>query len=184
MTRPGPKPVPTRVLELRGSWRANHRAEEPRALPAIPPMPKELDTQGRKIWRGLTKDLATIGLLASIDQHALARYIQLYQHWRQLHAFIVEHGETEPIYRQRWIDPHRDDEGTLIPGQHERYVAGTVVRPQAKLWLALADRLLRLEQQFGMTPSGRAAIGILLAGAEHYADSKEPPNPKRFLDLG
>ena len=140
--------------------------------------------QAAKSGVGSRRISATIGLLAKIDQHALARYIQLWQRWQQLHLFIMEHGETGPVYKQRWIDAHYEGEGTLIPGQHEPYLAGTAMRDETRAWLALSDRLLRLEQQFGLTPSGRASIGILLAGAEHYADSKEPPNPKRFLDLG
>jgi P27 family predicted phage terminase small subunit len=145
-------------------------------------MPRERDTQGRKIWRGLTRDLAAIGILASLDQHALTRYIQVYQRWCILQQDIETHGETMPVMKQRWIDAHYDDEGHLVPGQHEPYQAGTALRPQVQVWLALSDRLLRMEQQFGMTPSGRAAIGIMLAAAESHTE--QPPNPKRFLNLG
>jgi P27 family predicted phage terminase small subunit len=151
----------------------------------IPPTPKELDQAGRRIWRGLTRDLAAIGLLAKLDQHALARYIQLWQRWQQLQTFIEANGETYDVKRHFRVRGYYDAEtDTYVPDHLEEYVTHQEIRPQTRLWMALADRLVRLEEHFGMTPSGRAAIGILLAGAEHYADTKEPPNPKRFLNLG
>jgi P27 family predicted phage terminase small subunit len=184
MAQRGPKPTPTNLLRLRGSWRGNTRPQEPTVVGESPPIPRWLNAEERKVWKRVSAELSTMGVVARIDGNSLARYVSMMVQWRKLHAFIVEHGETAPIMKQRWIEAYYDTEGTLIPGQHELYAAGVALRPQVKVWLVLADRLLRLEQQFGMTPSGRAAIGILLAGAEHYADSKEAPNPKRFLDLG
>jgi P27 family predicted phage terminase small subunit len=181
----GPKPIPTKVLALRGSWLAKTRPDEPQPPAMIPPMPPELDKQGKKIWRVLTRDLAAIGLLASLDQHALARYIQLWQRWQRLHAIIQEKGETYEVVKRYKIEATYDEAtDTFTPERWDMYVAHSGLRAETRVWLALSDRLLRLEQQFGMTPSGRAAIGILLAGAQHYADDQEAPNPKRFLNLG
>lgn len=179
----GPKPTPTKILELRGSWLAKTRTHEPKPPATIPKMPQELDQQGRKIWRGLTRDLDAIGLLASLDQHALARYIQLWQRWQRLQTFIESHDETYAVMRRFTIQASYDSEGNAVPAREVEVFSHTAIRAETKTWLALSDRLLRLEQQFGLTPSARAAIGILLAGAQSYAD-QEPPNPKRFLNLG
>lgn len=184
MAQRGPKPTPTKVLELRGSWLAKTRQHEPQPPAAIPKMPQELDKEGKKIWRWLTRDLDAIGLLASLDQHALARYIQLWQRWHHLHAFIVAHGETYEVTKRYKVEATYDEAtDTFTPDHYVEYIAYSGLRAETRVWLALSDRLLRLEQQFGMTPSGRAAIGILLAGATKYAE-QEKPDPKRFLNLG
>jgi len=182
MPRP---PTPTKVLALRGSWRAKTRPQEPNVLPAVPSVPRELDAQAKRIWRRITVHLDAIGILAAIDQHALARYIQLWQRWQRLHAFIVEHGETYDVYETEVIDGSYDEEsGTFRPRQHEKRFSHTQIRAETRAWMALSDRLLRLENTFGMTPSGRAAIGLMLAGASRDAAKQEAPDPRRFLNLG
>lgn len=182
MGQRGLKPLPTKLLHIRGSWKANRRPDEPRPQAAIPPMPAALDAKGRRVWRALTTDLAEVGLLTHLDVHALTRYIQLMQRWQRLHTFITAHGETYEVLRHYTVDAHYDDAGVFVPATRVPYVERTALRPETRAWLGLSDRLGRLEQSFGLTPSGRAAIGILLAAAQ--SQSEQSRNPKRFLDLG
>jgi P27 family predicted phage terminase small subunit len=150
MTTRGRKPTPTKLLELRGSWRAKTRKDEPQpsakgATPTAPklPCPAWLDDEGKQVWRTLIKQLGDMGILESIDALALGRYCQLYQRWRTAEEQIRARGETIDLYNA---------EGEVI---------GVGLSPFVKLANELAEKLLRLEQQYGMTASARASLGIM-----------------------
>ena len=83
-----------------------------------------------------------MGVLASIDTFALGRYCQLYQRWRTAEEKIRDQGETMLL---------RNAEGLVI---------GEGLSPYVKLANELAEKLLRLEQHYGMTASARASLGI------------------------
>ena len=70
----------------------------------------------------------------------------------------------------------------MIPN-HTVEVTEQTLYPQVRLMLALSDMLLRLEQQFGMTPSGRAALGVELARSMPKTTHPLTGNPRRFLNL-
>ncbi len=162
----GPKPTPTKILQMRGSWRATQRQAEPTVEAKIPPRPAWLTTpEEKKIWRALTTRLHAAGLLSEVDQHALGRYVQLFLQWRKMQQFVAEYGEVYPIMAPDRAKP-----------------VGFDIFPQAKLALTLADRLLRLEQHFGMTPSARAALGLMLAQAGKRPSAEGPPSKERFFD--
>jgi P27 family predicted phage terminase small subunit len=149
-------------------------------------MPKGLDAHGRKLWRTLTAQLHAMQLIGCVDAHVLTRYVLLSQRWQRLQATIDTHGMIAPVLKQRWIEPHTDSEGYVVPGHHEIYEAGQVLRPEVQVWLALHDRLARMEHELGMNPSARASIGVQLAVADRgpHGVQGQAPNPKRFLTLG
>lgn len=116
----------------------------------------------KTFWRLIVGQLHALGLLAKVDGPALARYCALTVRWRQALLFIEEHGETYPV---------RDTEGTVI---------GLRTFPQVWLMKGLAQELLRLEREFGMTPSARASFGVSPLGAPSHADRDQDPKAKFF----
>ena len=90
----GPSPTPTRVLELRGSWRANARPGEPKPDAARPKPPKWLGAEARQAFLYLSRQLDAMGVLTRLDQNALARYVTLWVRYRKAEAFIEKHGDT------------------------------------------------------------------------------------------
>ena len=150
----GPKPKPQKILELRQSRRLYDRAEEP-ASPELAPRPSPpawLEPRAKHTWHRLTKEFAIMGIVGTIDVDALARYCQLHWRYRDAEAAITAHGLLKVFM---------DDQGRVIGEEISRY---------ANLSLTYADKLLRLEQQFGMTPSARAAMGVALG--KHLQDAK------------
>jgi len=108
----------------------------------MPRMPKWLDRRAKAAWKRLVPRLERMGVLAGIDGHALARYCQTWSQWREAQEFIAKNG---------WTYPARDKEGNVM----------TVNRwPQVAIASDLADKLTRLEQQFGMTPSARTRLVV------------------------
>jgi len=81
-----------------------------------------------------------MGVLAKTDGPALARYCQLWARWREVEEFLAAHPNTIPI---------KDKDGNLIDLRDVPHVARAA---------KLADQLLRLEQNFGLTPSARVRV--------------------------
>jgi phage terminase small subunit len=94
----GPKRIPTKILKMRGSWRANAREGEPIPASKAPPCPQWLTEKAeRAVWRTLIKRLMALRLIGEIDQHALGRYVRLFMQWRKMDDFVKEYGESYPI---------------------------------------------------------------------------------------
>lgn len=130
MGRRGPRPEPTATLRLKGSWRANSRPEEP--VPPAGPIrcPGWIPEEAKTAWRVLAPMLEEMGVFTRADRNALTRYCVLWARWRTAEEAIEEKGSTSG--------------GRLIP--------------EVRLAGELAAALLRLEQEFGLTPSARTRI--------------------------
>lgn len=138
----GPPPTPTAILKARGSWLPRTRKKEPQLGKGVPQCPSWLDADAKKAWKDLVPVLDGMGVLTKAEKRALARYCDLSVEYERLAIFVAEHGSTYPI----------------------KNADGAVQRlcqfPQAVRKMALADVLLRLEQQFGLTPSARTRIQV------------------------
>jgi phage terminase small subunit len=94
----GPKRTPTKILKMRGSWRANAREGEPIPASKAPPCPRWLTEKAeRSVWRTLVARLMALGIIGEIDQFALGRYVRLFIQWRKMDDFVKEYGECFPI---------------------------------------------------------------------------------------
>ena len=62
----GPPPTPTKILAMRGSWRAGRNPAEPRPEPGRPRCPKWLDTDAKAAWRRLVPQLDRMGVVTRI----------------------------------------------------------------------------------------------------------------------
>ena len=140
MAKPGRRRTPTKILAARGSWLAKTRTGEPQAE-GEPTAPVWLKGDALMAWNALLPMLASMGIIGTVDTNAIARYCQLFARWRECEDFISKHGATVA----------------------QKNAAGQVeVKefPQVGRASKLADQLLRLEGQFGMTPSARASLAI------------------------
>lgn len=136
----GRKRTPTKILEMRGSWLAKTRPNEPQPPPAAPRAPTWLDAEGKRIWHTWWKRLSACGMLTQADEVAFARYCQTLARWIELERFWQKHGAVHPL---------RDAAGN---------VTSFAIFPQIGLYLRLSDQLLKFEAAFGLTPSSRATV--------------------------
>lgn len=160
MGRRGPAPTPTRILQLRGSWRGHANPAEPRPPVEVPKAPAWIPAEARSAFDLLAAQLAEMGVLGAVDAGALARYCVLWLRWRKAEEFLAVHGDTY-VVRGR---PAADGK----PG----VPVGFKTYPQAQHALVLAHELLRLEREFGLTPSARARLVLEVGG-----DEAEPVDP-------
>ena len=140
MGKRGPPKTPTKVLKERGV-RTDHRKDEPQPKAAPPPQPEHLDDTERDVWQQVTAALESMGTLAETDGNAIARYCTLLVDWHKCTDYIKKNGLTYAI-------------GTQTGGScYQQY-------PEVGIRNKLTADLLRLEQQFGLTPAARASIHI------------------------
>lgn len=168
MGQRGFAPIPTAILKLRGSPLANRNPREPQPERRCPPCPKWLGKAERQVWRQTAKELLKIGVLTVIDRNALARYCVLLVKWVKANEFIDKYGTTMPC---KAVRPVRDANGNQV---FEEYVKCFIPMPQVGQLNQWNDALLRLEREFGLTPSSRTRIQVDLP--------REEPNDKaRFF---
>ena len=146
MGKRGPKRTSTKILALRGSPKAVARRAadlepQPEVSDGIPSPPMQLSIPAEKVWNYLCMELDKLGVLTAVDSFALSRYCMVWCEWKKAISFVEEKGE---VY---W--------GTTKAGED-------IVRrfPQVEIAARYADQLLRMEQQFGMTPASRSNIEV------------------------
>ena len=156
----GPPPTPSSVLKRRGSWRCNRNPSEPRPEPGRPRCPSWLGDYAKAAWRHLVPMLDRMGVLTKVDRNALARYCVLWSRWRKAEEFIRDRGDSYLV---------KDEAGGL---------KAIKPYPQVRMANQLAEQLLRLEQQFGMTPSARTRIEV------PHQDAQDGQDKRRYLRIG
>jgi P27 family predicted phage terminase small subunit len=113
---------------------------EPEPQRTLPERPDWFDDDARATWDRIVPQLAAMGVLTMIDGESLVRYCRMSSRWKQAELFIAQHGET-------FIT--KDENGKV------KYVGQL---PQVNIASNLAAQLLRIEQEFGMTPSSRSRL--------------------------
>jgi phage terminase small subunit len=58
MGKRGPQPTPTKILQLRGSWRAKKRPANVSQTPLKSHAPAWLDAEAKKIWKAKNRHSA------------------------------------------------------------------------------------------------------------------------------
>ena len=147
MGKRGPAPKPTKLKLAQGNpGKRPLNESEPEAITGQPPMPDEMGETQRAVWDQVTASLQSMDLLAETDAGPIERYSRLLVLWRKLMAFIEKHGETYPV---------KEADGRV-----------KMIRPlpQVAQLQAITTQLLRLEQEFGLTPSSRTRIRVDMQG--------------------
>lgn len=142
MGRRGPPKTPTKILKMRGSWRAKTRDGEPVPEQTRPRCPVWMRLRAKRMWRRLIPQLEQMGVLGRCDRNALARYCQSWARWREAEEFLMENGTTYPVYSEG---------GDVL--ETKQY-------PQVRQANILAGILLRIEKEFGLTPAARADLSV------------------------
>lgn len=129
----GPCPLPTNILTLRKSWKAATRTGEPVAdgMPDCPDIPDD----AAEIWAELIPMLDRLQVLGEIDGGTLERYCRYAALWRKAVAVCEQPGGSVTVTEKGMSDS-----------------------AEFRQMVKLGQELLKIEQQFGMTPSARARL--------------------------
>lgn len=154
MGKRGPAKTPTPVLQLRGSWRADTRDGEPQGPEGTPECPARLLDEARQIWDEIVPILDNMGVLTLADGNALTRYCSMFVRWWKAEEFLQKNGDSYPIYQTT-------KGGELVYDKNGRKILRYMQQwPQVSIAKSLNASLLRLEQEFGLTPAARAGLSI------------------------
>ena len=137
----GRKPTPTQLKILSGNpGRRPLNPREPKAKVGRPAKPRGLTEKARKAWDDFVSYLGELGVLHTVDRHAIELMAETYVEWRQ-HTTTLER------------------EGTIYKAPTER---GFMIRPRPEVSMRsdAARRLASLLAEFGLTPSTRSRLEI------------------------
>ncbi len=173
MTRPGPPPTPTKILDARGSWRAKERKHEPQGPAGKPYCPRALVGDGRRLWRRVTKMLKAMRVLTLADEFAVARYCQLLSEWWTLTQFVATNGHVHSVS----VTDTRDGKDPKTDAPYKTQLRGVSFRefPQVKIRERIGAELRQLEDRLGLTPSARARLVL------DIEPQKKPDDGKRSV---
>ena len=142
MGKRGPRPTPTAKLKTRGSRQPGKRKGEPQPELGGPSRPEWLHKDAKAAWDELVPQLLATGVLAKIDGNALARYCAMWVRWKRANAHVEKYGASYQL---------KDDKGEFRCFQQFPEVAEVN---------KLSVLLLRLEQEFGLTPASRPGLSV------------------------
>lgn len=171
MGRRGPPKTPTKLKLLRGFPGGKKTIPKGEPLPEVlhgTTPPADMTDEGKAIWRELAPKLEDLGLFTTLDGFAFRRYCELMARWGVAAKKIRETGQTHiPIFHEQTPEQRAAGERPKLKYLQEL--------PESIEFRRLPGELLRLEQQFGMTPASRAAISVI-------PKSKDAPNDiQKFL---
>ena len=141
MGRRGPAPEPTVIKMARGNpgmRKPNAREPKPKAGKIKPP--KYLTGESLRCWKSITPGLIATGVMTEADVPTLARYCTMHEQWLRYLADIRAGNDVTTGYN---------------PDGSVKYQQSS---PAATMGLKLSTALLRIEQEFGLTPSARTGI--------------------------
>ena len=142
---------------MRGSWRASRNPNEPTPERGRPRCPRWLDKYAKHAWEHLIPQLDAMGVLTKIDGHIVTLYCQLWSRWRKAEEFIRDRGEYHIV---------RDRHGG---------VAGLKPFPQVRIANNLAEQLVRIGRELGLSPAARSRL------MAHDAEPEIAPDADDFF---
>ena len=146
----GPAKTPKKILEQRGSWLSKDREDTLQIDPSMPIKPDWMGKYACHAWKQLIPKLETMGILTKMDQDALTNYCVLWGRWRIVEEFLEANGQTYPITKIIHEGTEKEKEVVLIVKEF----------PEVKIAAVLSAQLLRIQGNFGLTPSARSNIKI------------------------
>jgi P27 family predicted phage terminase small subunit len=135
MGRRGPKPTPTPILRLHGSWRADTRPNEPQAPAGTPAAPSWVNPDHVKHWDEIAGVLASMGVMSPVHAVSLSLLVQAVGDWIEATKLADESPKTCPTA-----------------------TGGETLHPAQRLKGMTFQRVLQLCREFGLTPSAITGV--------------------------
>lgn len=154
MGRRGPPRKPTNLKIVQGNP-GDHALSKSEPKPEVvknPKPPKWLTAEARKIWRTEYEKLHALGLLTIVDTTLFAMYCDAVAQMMKLQKFIAEHGLFYPIFFPQTAEEIKNKEKPKL-----KYM---VQYPQVSEHHHYRKEVLRLSQEFGMSPASRVGLSV------------------------
>ena len=139
MGKRGTKPTPTAIKLAEGTFRRDRHgdpATEVKPPEGLPEIPDWMTEEAKEVWEQVFPILDGMRVLTTADRNPLTRYCNLFVRWYRANKYLQENGETmETEY-------------------------GTKPVPEVAIERSTCSELLKLEREFGLTPSARTGLHI------------------------
>ena len=158
MGKRGPAPEPSILKYIRGNpskETLNAAEPTPELVPQDFPPPKTLDAKAGEVWNEMVPKLSRMRVLTEADVPTLTRYCIESVLYLACYEKVKVAGEE---YTHWEPDPNRTDGRLRI-----KY---TQVAPWATQMHRHHAAMLRIEQEFGMTPSSRSQVATTNVNAD------------------
>lgn len=141
MGKRGRRPEPTVLKIARGNpgKRALNTSEPKPASDAIV-APDWVTGKSREKWDDVVPKLVGMGVMSNADIDTIARYCVMYEQF------------------QKYLDQCRRGLDVIVMRDESGRVKYMQTAPAATMMVKLAASMLRIEQEFGLTPSARSGI--------------------------
>ena len=146
MGRRGPLPKPTALKKLEGNpgrRKLPQNEPQPRVLDKTPPPPNYLPAIAQAAWRFIAAELHAVGLLTTVDEHALEQYCLAYDCWRRCLAVVNASDSLVETF--------------FGPAGEKKYAAPLV---EVSLMLKYGGELNRWSKVLGLGPAYRVALSV------------------------
>jgi P27 family predicted phage terminase small subunit len=150
----GRKPTPSAIKVLAGN--PGHRPineNEPKPRIERAACPSHISGPARKLWRLITDELVSLGVLTILDYTVLEIYCSAYQIWRAAKAKVDTEGSelAPPVQGQ--------ERETLFGTIPASYAPSQKVINQSLNIMAMKEKtMIKLASELGLTPSARTRL--------------------------
>lgn len=158
----GPKPKPIELRVLHGTAKRTILESVPKPRRKLPRCPEFLTGEAELCWKRTAKELYDAGLLTVIDRDALAMYCKAYQRWIEAEEIVAKRGLVV------LTNVKKDDDGNIIGG------GNYIQNPYLAIANKAMEQMLKLEAEFGMTPSSRTRVKADLPKRQAQAQPRAP----------
>jgi P27 family predicted phage terminase small subunit len=161
MPRPGPKPTPTALHRLRGTFNTTRhgrdRAGEPEAVGDLSAQAPEWMTPGQQESWAYAMAHAPAGLLKPIDRGVLAVWV-----------------EAEDRHRVAMTQQAKLDAGSTLPLLTKGRDGQPSASPYLRIIRQAADTMLRAAGELGFSPAARPRLGGAGRGTQDVPETDTP----------
>jgi len=133
----GPKKTPTKILERRGSWRADARtkAGEPEPTGNMPECPDWLDADAHVEWNRIVVELEAMGIIGASDYAVLVGYCESWSQYKMAVEMIAKTGPLQLCETRR--------------------------NPAVFILRDAREAMLKFARELGLSPSARASVSTI-----------------------
>lgn len=149
MGKRGPPPEPSILRYIRGNPSKspmNENEPTPELADESVPPPQLLNEEAAAVWREMVQKLSAMRVLTDADLPLLERYCIERTQYVKCYKKVLQHGEEYTHYEP---DPNEPEKLRI------KY---TQVAPWATQMHRHHTAMLKIEQEFGMTPSSRSQV--------------------------
>lgn len=170
----GRKPLPTKIIELRGGTKYSHRpprSNEPKPKLGLPPCPRHLNTEARKEWKRMSRELHDLGLLTKLDKTVFAMYCTSWATWKDACGKLATMSMIMPkkSTKTEIIAP----DGTKT---NKQTVGAPMINPYFRIQQEAQIQMMKCLVEMGMSPSSRSRIKVDMpkekSKAQEFKDKK------------